>query len=280
MNSIAFPKINHEITLLGGQSFAWDKINENYYGFVDDYIVKLQFDDNKEVLYWQTYPENDRYDIVRDYLLINLDIDNIHKTFPTDKYLQTSIDKFGKILILKQNFLETLISYLVTPTNNIPSIRYRIREMNKRLGRKVVVDDIEFYLFPKIDQIAEVPIDILLESKLGFHAKFMKSAAQKLVKDVRDLEQLQKAPSIELYRSYLKSFAGIGDKVADCVLIYGLGYYSEFPLDVWGQRIMKKYYELDEKMKYNDMRKWIRLYFGDYAGWAGQYLFEYIRTTK
>jgi N-glycosylase/DNA lyase len=231
-------------------------------------------------LEWQTYPERDRFDIIKKYLVFDEKVHEVLATFPEDPTLKNAVDKYGNLLILGQNFEEALLSYLVTPTNNIPSIRFRIREMNKRLGKKMIVDGKEFYTFPAIERIANTDLNVLLESKLGFHAKFMKSAAQKLLEDSLKVNELAAENNQEKYRSYLKTFPGIGNKVADCILIYGKGFYSEFPLDVWGQRVMQKYYNLPEKMKYEEMRQWIKNYFGEYAGWAGQYLFEFIRLSE
>jgi N-glycosylase/DNA lyase len=284
MNKIAYPKINHQLTLLGGQSFAWDYIDGFYYGFTQNSIIKLRFDDKNETLEWQTYPEKDNFELINKYLIFDFDTSKVHSSFPTDDYLVESIKTYGKILILHQNFEEALLSYLVTPTNNIPSIRTRIRNMNLRLGTKLNVDGMDFYTFPNTEIIAEADLNILLESKLGFHAKHMKAAAQKIIEDGPKFKkqlEIPKAPNTqENLRYYLKTFSGIGNKVADCILVYGHAKYSEFPLDVWGQRILQNYYKLPENMKYEEMRAWTKEYFGEYAGWAGQYLFEYIRLKE
>jgi N-glycosylase/DNA lyase len=280
MNKIPFERINHQITLLGGQSFAWDFIDGSYYGFTQDFIIKLKFNDDEETLEWQTYPENDRSDIVESYLSSKNLLKEVKNSFPKDNYLEKAIETYGNILILNQPFEEALLSYLITPTNNIPSIRYRIREMNKRLGNKIIVDDKTFFTFPTPERIANTELNTLLESKLGFHAKFVQRAASKFIDDRELVPTLISSTDSEAVRAYLKSYSGIGNKVADCIMVYGNSRYSEFPLDIWGQRIMQRYYNLPETMKYEDVRNWIKNYFGIYAGWAGQYLYEYIRLIE
>jgi N-glycosylase/DNA lyase len=280
MNKIPFERINHQITLLGGQSFAWDFIDGSYYGFTQDCIIELKFNDDEETLEWQTYPENDRSDIVESYFSSKNLLKEVKSSFPKDSYLEKAIETYGNILILNQPFEEALLSYLITPTNNIPSIRYRIREMNKRLGNKIIVDEKVFFTFPTTEKIATSELNILLESKLGFHAKFVQRAATKFVAEREHVSTLISHSDSEAIRAYLKSYSGIGNKVADCIMVYGNSRYSEFPLDIWGQRIMQRYYNLPETMKYEDVRNWIKNYFGIYAGWAGQYLYEYIRLIE
>ncbi len=79
-------------------------------------------------------------------------------------------------------------------------------------------------------------------------------------------------------RKTLLGINGVGEKIADCVLVFGLGFDNVTPLDVWSKRVFTRFYKLNPKMKYEDMRFWASNYFEGYAGWAGQFLYEYIRT--
>ena len=80
-------------------------------------------------------------------------------------------------------------------------------------------------------------------------------------------------------RRALKEIKGVGDKVTDCVLVFGLGFDTVTPLDIWAKRALVRFYKLNPKMKYDDMREWMSNYFGNYTSWAGQFLFEYIRNA-
>jgi N-glycosylase/DNA lyase len=116
----------------------------------------------------------------------------------------------------------------------------------------------------------------LLKCKLGFHAKYLKGVAQSLIdsdlaRRIYDMEE-------DKARKELVKLHGVGNKIADCVLIYSLGFDNVTPLDVWGKRICTDIYNCNPKMKYEEMRAWIDKYFEGYAGWAGQFLFEYIRN--
>lgn len=155
--------------------------------------------------------------------------------------------------------------------------------MNRLIGRKLVVEGMDFYLFPTAERIANTDLNALLEAKLGFHAKFVKAAAHQLVTTDfgSKIDAIQKSQNgLDASRetsALLTTLDGVGKKVADCVMLYSLGLDHVFPLDVWGQRIVTDYYNLDLKMKYDEMSDWVYNYFGEYAGWAGQYLYEYIR---
>lgn len=63
---------------------------------------------------------------------------------------------------------------------------------------------------------------------------------------------------------------GVGAKVADCVLLFSLGFYEAFPVDVWVKKVIAKYYG-----EGFDGRR-----FGAYAGVAQQYLFYYERSLS
>ena len=80
-------------------------------------------------------------------------------------------------------------------------------------------------------------------------------------------------------REELKSIKGIGDKVADCILVYSLGFYNVIPQDLWVQRILTDLYKLP-KMKTEEYREWINEYFNGNGAFAGQILFEYMRQKK
>ena len=81
-------------------------------------------------------------------------------------------------------------------------------------------------------------------------------------------------------RTALTEIKGIGEKIAGCALVFSLGFDNVTPLDIWAKRALIDFYKLNPKMKYNEMSKWASKYFEGYAGWAGQFLYEYIRSRS
>ncbi len=282
MNKLFLPQYDLNMTLLGGQSFAWDFEDGYYYGFTKDKVVKLKLDvetyHDKPLLYWQTYPKKDNFDFVEKYLRLEVNYPQIIKKIQKDKYIKLAIKQYPNLRLLKQDFEETLLSFIVSANNNIRSIRKIIRSMNMKFGKSLNVNGKKIFLFPETEVIANAKLNDLLECKLGFRAKYIKGAAKHLLKT--DLSKKVTEMLESDVRNSLLEINGVGDKIADCVLVFGLGFDNVTPLDVWGRRIFEEFYKLDPKMKYGTMRNWASNYFEGYSAWAGQFLYEYIRNHK
>ena len=273
MNKIPLQNYDLKTTLLGGQAFNFDPDGEYYWGFTQDKVIKLK--EEEGMLYWQTYPENDNYEFLKNYLRLDADYHEILKKIQKDKYIKAAIKKYPNLRLLNQDFEQTLLSFLISPNNNIKSIRKIIRALSKRFGKQVDINNKKIHLFPKTEVIAEAKLKDLLKCKLGFHAKFIKAAANYLIK--KDLLTKIKKLSEQDARSSLTEIKGVGNKIADCVLVFSLGFDNVTPLDIWGKRVLTRFYRVNPKIKYEEMRNWIDNYFKGYAGWAGQFLYEYIR---
>lgn len=255
-----------QTTLLGGQAFNWDFLQNNYYGFTQSGMLKVSND-----LMFETF--NDDIDLNR-YLSLDFDQESLLESFKKDRYVIEAIMGSEQINILRQPFIQTTLSYILATNKNIVSIRNSVRLLGKSLGKRMVVDGIEFYTFPMLEDIADADIDLLMESKIGYRAKYLKESARRILDT--GLDGRVKDMSKEEIRSELISLPGIGPKVADCILLYSLNYLDVVPIDVWMGNIARDMYGVDYK-RYDDISNWYRDYFGEYAGIAGQYLFEYYR---
>lgn len=276
MNQISLKQYDLNMTLLGGQAFNWDfDPNEQcYWGFTQDKIIR--FKKEKDRLFWQTYPENNSHSFIKSYLRLNVDYSKIIKKIQKDKYIKAAIKHNPGIRLLKQDFDQTLLSFLISSNNNIRSIRKIVRSLCNKFGKEVNISRNKFYLFPDTKTIAEAKPESLLECKLGFRAKYLKAAAKHILET--NLDKKIHYMNEQNARNSLINISGVGDKIADCILVFSLGFDNITPLDVWGKRFLTKYYKLSPKMKYVDMRGWVDNYFEGYAGWAGQFLYEYIRS--
>ena len=278
MNKIPLLHYDLKSTLLGGQAFNFDFDGEYFWGFTQDKLIQLKMDvRNGETLSlrWQTYPKKDDVDFLKSYLRLDTDYPKILKKIQKDNYVKSAIKKYPDLRLLKQDFEQTLFSFILSTNNNIKSIRKIIRAMNEKFGKEVNINGKKIFLFPKTEVIANAKLEDLLECKLGFRAKFLKGAAKHLLKT--NLQTSIHKLSENEARCALLEINGVGDKITDCVLVFSLGFDNVTPLDIWAKRALVKFYKLNPKMKYNEMRSWISHYFEGYAGWAGQFLFEYIR---
>jgi N-glycosylase/DNA lyase len=258
---------------MGGQSHNWERIGDTYYGHTQDLLIILKL--NKNNLYWQTFPEKDKWDYVKNYLNLDVDYEDVIKTINKDKHISRAIKEFPNLRLLNQDFYETLVSYLFSANKNIHGIRKSIKSLRKKHGRRVKYKDKSFYLFPTLDRLSEVTEKELRMTGMGFRAKYLRNAIDRM-RSTNIVEEIEDLAEGEARKELLK-IKGIGEKIADCILVYGLGHHNITPLDVWGKRIVIEYYNQDHKLKYPEMRNWIKDYFDGHAGWAGQFLYEYIR---
>ena len=143
-----------------------------------------------------------------------------------------------------------------------------------------------FHLFPEPDRISKLTINQINSCGFGYRSKFVINAAKMIMQEQIDLEYLKKSNYTEA-KEVIQSVPGVGSKVADCVLLFSLDKLDAFPLDRWMIRILNKYYHdkfnistktITEK-QYNILHEKIVNYFGDYAGYAQQFLFKMEREN-
>ena len=149
-----------------------------------------------------------------------------------------------------------------------------------------------FYIFPTVDKLALASDNGLQECGLGYRARYVKATAKKICEEKIDLENLKALPYLEA-RKVLVEFPGVGLKVADCVLLFSIEKMEAFPVDVWVKRVLLNHYanQLPEPLvkklstqdsltngEYEKLNAFGRSYFGQYAGYAQEYLYHYERT--
>lgn len=274
MNLLEIQNYNFEKTLLGGQAFNWDKSNGTYYGFFQDKVVKIV--PNNRGFLWQTYPENDDNKFLENYLEIDQDFYEIRDFLESkDDHTKKALRKNNGLRILNQEPHQTLLSFILSSNKSIKGVRKAVRDLSKRYGRDIKVDGIKFNLFPLIEDLILVNEEDYRNLGFGYRAKFFYRAVQQLahIDLIRDYTE-------DEARNILMQFDGIGEKIAECIMVFGLGFREITPLDVWGKRILTDLYGISPNLKYSEMRLWLKNYFGEYTAISGQYLFEYIRESR
>lgn len=247
-----------------GQCFRFEKISDSEYSlvasgrklFIEQKDKGWFFRDIDETVFRKDYITY--FDLERDY-------GEIIKGFEYDETVFRAASVGGGIRIFRQDAWETLISFIISQNNNIPRIKKIIESLCQTLGEER--DGV--YLFPSAEKIAKAGIEGLAPIKSGFRAKYIVDAAEKVLSGEVSLERIAKSDYISALDE-LKLIKGVGDKVANCVLLFGFGFYEAFPIDVWVKRVIGKYYgeTFDASA------------FGKYAGIAQQYLFHYERTLS
>ncbi len=249
-----------------GQCFRWNCNDAGVYtGVVRGNIIKISRKRNDTFEFECNDPSiiEEYFDFKRDYSKIK---ENLAKI---DPILNSAVERGRGIRILKQDTWEVIVSFIISANNNIPRIKKIVESLCANFGEKI---NAGYYSFPGPDVVAKLSVDELGVIKSGFRAKYILDAAKKVEKGTIDL----KAPfemSTADAREYLKQINGVGDKVADCILLFAYQKYDVFPKDVWTKRVLNELYGVGEK----EFDKFIKEHFGDLAGFAQQYLFYNIR---
>ena len=248
-----------------GQCFRWEKQPDgSFIGIANKQAVRIKTDGDTAVidgitendynLFWKKY-----LDIDRDYALIKKAV-NINGT------MNKAVSFGSGIRILRQDFFETLISFIISQRSSIPKIKSSVDKLCRKCGERIEFEGREYFAFPTAEKIAALTEEEIREIGVGYRAPYILKAAQAMANGELDAEELVKADTAYA-REKLLSLYGVGDKVCDCVLLFSLGKYDLFPADVWIKRVMV------EEFNQQDAKRAGENQFGLYSGFAQQYLF-------
>ncbi len=273
---IDFSKINLENTINSGQVFLWKKQKEFWYGINGQDILKIN-NFGKITSY-----SGNKYDFFRN----SDDIEKIIKSISKDKTTKLAVEKYFGLRLIRQDPFQCFISFIVSSNSNIQKIKSSLEKISMKFGKKIEFDNKEFYIFPKPKKIANATIQEIQRCGVGYRAKFILDAAKIVESKQIDFNYLKKINYKEA-KEIILSVPGIGNKVADCILLFSLDKLEAFPLDRWMIRILKKYYlekfQLETKTitekQYEILHEKIIKHFGVYAGYAQQFLFKMEREN-
>ena len=268
---------NLKYTLECGQCFRWKNNNDYYVGVIKDRVIKIRQD--RDYIYVRSNEQKDLEKVVKEYFELEKDYSSIEKRIASlDDYVKKALKNTSGMRHLKQDFFETIISYIISANNNIPRISKSVNEISKRYGKKIEFDDEEYYLFPTPEQLKDVTIDDYRACGVGFRDKYIYNTVKRINNKEIDLVKMQDMDTSSL-RKELLSLMGIGPKVADCILLFSCGRQEVFPIDVWVERVMKKLYFNDENISKKEILKYASDNFGNDAGIVQQHLFYNIREN-
>ena len=248
-------------TLECGQFFRYTENDGIFTVFYRDKCRKLSYadgtltvyncDDEKEI--------SDFFDLSRDYGKIKeayLKLGDVH--------IANACKYGGGIRILKQDVFEALISFIISQNNNIPRIKGIIERLCENFGTAIEGG----YTFPSCEKIAALTVEELSVIRAGFRAKYILDAARRFASGELSEEKISALPTDEARQELMKIY-GVGEKVADCVLLFAFARVDAFPKDVWIKRAMQKLFDgvLPECAV-------------PFAGIAQQYIFHYARLNS
>ena len=263
--------IDVEYSINSGQVFLWGKSGQYWYGINGQDILRL---DKKGII--KSYQN-----LKTDFFRKNDDFDKIINSISRDKIVRNTIRKYSGLRILRQDPFQCLISFIISSNSNIQKIKMSLEKISKKFGTKTKFENNEFYLFPKPEKLAKASINEITSCGVGYRSKFVKEAANMVLLKKIDFEFLKKSNYQDI-KENICLIPGVGNKVADCVMLFFFFKLEAFPLDRWMIRILEKYYsdkfQLDIKSitqkQYDNLHKKIVNHFGPYAGYSQQYLFK------
>lgn len=249
-----------------GQVFRYRKTDEGYEVYSLDKCAKIVEKND----YYLIYTSDVKY--FEKYFDLRTDYKQIKQTLYKHKCLQDAIVYGSGIRLLRQDIFETIVSFIISANNNIPRIQGSIEKLCTNFGSKKD----GYFAFPTLAQLSKASVQDLKDAGLGYRAEQLKKTLEML--KFINLEQIR-TYTYTGKKKFLISLAGVGEKVADCILLFAFNEMGAFPVDTWIAKSYKQIFNSDETNR-NKMRENLYEMFGEYSGYAQQYIFYYYRDNK
>ncbi|MDO4618877.1 MAG: DNA glycosylase [Clostridia bacterium] len=261
-----------------GQCFRWDKVSENAYEGIA-FGKALLIEKSKDDYIFHNTTESDFNSLWKDYFDLDRDYSKIKSTFKGDKSLEEATEFGYGIRILNQDFFETVISFIISASNNIPRIKGIIARLSENFGEKVNYMGKVFYTFPTPDKLSVLTEDEIAVIRSGFRGKYIIATSKAFASGEISYDKLKDLSYTDAKTELLK-LSGVGEKVANCILLFALAKYDSFPIDVWIKRIMEYCYFDKNQTDNKTIANYAEEHYGKYGGFAQQYLFYWARENK
>jgi N-glycosylase/DNA lyase len=276
-----FPVTDYDLdaTLNSGQAFRWQKHCETWTGVIGHNWVRLRSEPGAIVA--ETSEGVSDWSWLVNYLQLNVDLPALLRTFPEDEPMRAAVNACRGLRLLRQDPWECLASFILSSTKQIVQIRQIIGMLCERFGEPLQANQPSpiVYSFPSPARLAQVTEAELRACKMGFRAPYLLAAAKAIDNGALELAGLHSLP-VDAARIELTRLSGVGRKIADCVLLFGYGAQTAFPIDVWIAKALRELYFPRRKPNLQRLQDFAATHFGPHSGYAQQYLFHYMRTKK
>lgn len=277
-----------------GQCFRWKKEKENcYIGIAFGKVIEV-FQEGQCITIYNTN-EEDFKNIWFKYFDLGRDYSKIKEVLSENEILKTAVEYGYGIRILKQDPFELVISYIISARNSIPVISKTINTICEAYGQKLEYKGNVYYAFPTAEELSKATLEEIKNLGGSFRSKYIVDTTNKIYRcnlakegklneskeiidellEKYDLEKIKNMSDDDCHKA-LQEFMGIGAKVSDCIMLFSMEKYSAFPVDVWVKRAMIHFYGANDA-SLNKIRIFARERFGEFSGFAQQYLFYYAR---
>lgn len=260
-----------DATLTSGQAFSWKRTPDGKWrGWIDGRpcLVWVQGDALRAV-----GPALNHDAVVR-YFGLDVPIQEIFASFPNDPWLDRARAFAPGLRILRQEPWETLCNFICSSLKQIVQIEQINHELRRTFGREISGG---IHSFPEATELAVATEAKLRACRLGFRARHLFVAARQVASSEVSLERIAQMPTGEA-REELMRLQGVGEKVANCILLFAYGRAEAFPIDVWVERVLRQlYFNNSQRITHERLKSFADSHFGPYRGYAQQFLFHWIR---
>lgn len=259
-----------------GQCFRWIRLEDgSYRGVVRGKSVRVS--QEGDVLYIENSGIQDFVDIWFDYFDLGTDYSNIKSLLEKDSIMREAIETGYGIRILRQDFWEMLISFIISANNMIPRIMKTVESLSMLKGQCIDMQE-GHYGFPPVEALAAATLEELQQCKAGFRCKYILGTSRLMLEGKVTPEALGGLDT-DGARKALMTMPGVGPKVADCILLFSGVKFDVFPTDVWVKRVMEElYFKREAGLK--EIQQLADSNFGGLKGYAQQYLFYHARLNR
>jgi N-glycosylase/DNA lyase len=284
-----------QATLESGQSYLWDRPDGRMYESMDVHggdawyrtvappidgvttePIALRVRQRDDRLEWVA--TDDPVPLLTHLLRLDDDLDAIYDAAPDDDLIERAFDAYRGLRLVRDPPFPCLITFICSAQMRVARIHGMAGALAESFGTEYELDGETIHAFPGPDQLAARTEAELRDRKLGYRAPYVQRTAE-MVADGEAHPSEAAGLEYEAAREYLTQFVGVGDKVADCVLLFSLGYLEAIPLDTWIRSAVAEYYPDCDRGNYAETSRALRERLGgEYAGYAQTYLFYYLRA--
>ncbi|MDY6771478.1 MAG: DNA glycosylase [Candidatus Nanohaloarchaea archaeon] len=276
-------ELDLDTTMQVGQTFAWHRVDgSNLYGDGEDRYYTTK--DGDVLVLWQKddllhyRATGGMEDEIEDRLRLHESLDEITSRLQgTDPVLDEALDRYRGLRVLNDDVFPCLISYLCSVQMRIPRIKKLYDTLAREYGETIEAGGREFLQFPSVEQLAAASEQELRDLGVGYRAKYIAETTDQLRDGLVDLDGLAERGYREAHGE-LTELYGVGDKVADCVALFGCGHLEAVPIDTWIRTAVEEHYPQLHDDDYHAMADNLREFFAAHPGYAQEYLFHHIRN--
>ncbi|MFB6300513.1 MAG: DNA-3-methyladenine glycosylase [Halobacteriales archaeon] len=271
-------------TLESGQTYHWRRrdgaMYEStgsyggdawYYTVVDGEVIHARQHDGR--LEWTA--TTDAVPYLEDLLRLKDDLDAIIKATPSDSLIERAYRTYRGMRIVKDPFFPCLISFICSAQMRVERIFEMQTALRQEYGRETSADGTTYNDFPTPERLAEATESELRDLGLGYRAPYVRKTADLVAEGAQSPDTLP--TDYEQARDAMQVYVGVGEKVADCVLLFSQGYLEAIPLDTWIRTAIEEYYPHCDHGSYKETSRALRAEFGPYSGYTQTYVFHYLR---